>query len=169
MKMLLVHREAHTLPLSGANDLSVNEGTTHTYNFSINDPNGDTITGVTVSCGANGTQVGAATFTNTSGSFQCNFPDGPASSTVSDSATESNGDMGVEDTQTVTVHHVVPTVRSSDLNDLSVNEGTTHTYNFTISDPGVDTITGVTVSCGANGTQVGTATFTNTSGSFQCN
>src|SRR5437667_9844498 len=110
MKMLLVHREAHTLPLSGANDLSVNEGTTHTYNFSINDPNGDTITGVTVSCGANGTQVGAATFTNTSGSFQCNFPDGPATSTVSASATDSDGDKIGRASRRETVKHVALTV-----------------------------------------------------------
>jgi hypothetical protein len=103
------------------------------------------------------------------GSFDCLFPDGPASSVVSASATDSDGDTGAADTQTVTVHNVAPIVTLSLANTLSVNEGTTHTYTFSISDPGADTVSAVTVDCGANGTLVaGSTTFNNSSGSFDC-
>src|SRR5439155_26912254 len=45
----------------------------------------------------------------------------------------------------------------------------THTYSYTISDPGQDTVQSVTTSCGANGTKVDFSdTHTNNSGSFGC-
>ena len=52
----------------------------------------------------------------------------------------------------------------------SVNEGTTHTYSFTITDPGADTFVLDATECGANGTQVGADTFNTTTGagSFDC-
>jgi hypothetical protein len=159
---------APAVTLSAANVLSVPEGQTQTYSYTITDPGVDTITGVTVSCGANGTQIGAETHTNTTGSFQCKFPDGPASSIVSASATDSDSATGTAATQTVTVNNVAPTVTLSAANVLSVPEGQTRTYSYTISDPGVDTVSSVAVSCGANGTQIGTETHTNTTGSFDC-
>ena len=62
------------------------------------------------------------------------------------------------DSATFSVHvsNVAPTVTLSALNDLSVNESgvTQHTYSYTISDPGADTVTSVTTSCGANGVKV---------------
>ena len=75
--------DAPVVTLSAANDLTVNEGTNHTYSFTVSDAGGDTFTVVSVSCGANGTQVGTTTTTASGGSFVCTFPDGPASSTVS--------------------------------------------------------------------------------------
>ena len=45
-----------------------------------------------------------------SGSFKCMFPDGPASSTVTAAATDSDTDGGATDSQTVTVANVAPTV-----------------------------------------------------------
>ena len=163
-----INNVAPTVTLDPGNDLIVDEGTNHTYAFSISDPGDDTVTAVTVSCGLNGSQVGLATFTDTSGSFVCSFPDGDASSTVSASATDSDGDPGAADTQDVTINNVAPTVTLDPGNDLIVDEGTNHTYAFSISDPGDDTVTAVTVSCGLNGSQVGLATFTDTSGSFVC-
>src|SRR6185295_20421137 len=51
---------------------------------------------------------------------------------------------------------------------LTVNEGTTqHTYNYTVTDAGVDTFSVVSTSCGANGTP-GTTTTTASGGSFVC-
>src|SRR5207244_3060170 len=78
-----VANTAPTVTLSAANSLSVNEGSTQTYNYSISDPDGDTIASVNTSCGANAGKVALSdSFNNTSGSFQCSFGDGPNSSTV---------------------------------------------------------------------------------------
>ena len=67
-----------------AGDIGVNEGETKTYTFSITDS--DTITFTYESlypkCGAGGSIVGAPTIGSSSGSFQCSFPDGPASPVV---------------------------------------------------------------------------------------
>ncbi len=122
---------------AAANDLSVNEGTTHTYSYEISDPGRDTVQSVSTSCGTEGTKVaGSATNTDGTGSFKCTFPDGPASSTVSASATDSDGDAGAADTQTVSVANVAPTVNVSGASQA--DEGSTHTYTFTVSDPGAD-------------------------------
>src|SRR5262249_10597691 len=153
-----VSNAAPTVTLSASNDLSVNEGTTHTYSFTITDPGQDGVTAVSVSCGANGSPVGIATFTDNangvnSGSFQCAFADGPATSTVSASATDSDGATGNSATQTVTVNNVAPTVAFTN-GDSTANESssTQHTYSYSISDPGQDSVSSVTTSCGANGT-----------------
>src|SRR5437763_1852323 len=83
-------RVTPTVTLSAANDLSVDEGSTHTYSYTISDPGVDTVTSVSTSCGINGTKVALTdTNDNGSGSFKCTFPDGPNSSTVSASATDS--------------------------------------------------------------------------------
>ena len=113
---LTVNNVAPTATLSGGNPLTVDEnGTTqHTYNYTISDPGDDTVTDVTTSCGSGGTKVGGSdTHTNSSGSFKCSFPDGPASPVVSASATDSDGATGAADTQTLTVNNVAPTVNAS--------------------------------------------------------
>jgi len=163
---------APTVTLAAGNDLSVNESglTEHTYNYSISDPGQDTVQSVATSCGVNGTKVtGSDSNTNTSGSFRCRFPDGSSSTTsmVSASATDSDGDTGNTDTQSVSVANVAPTVALAAGNDLSVAEGSTHSYSYTISDPGQDTVSSVATSCGANGTE-SNAVNGNSSGSFDC-
>ena len=87
------------------------------------------------------------------GRSSASFPDGPASSTVSASATDSDSDAGPADSQTVTVANVAPTVTLAAANDLSVNEGSAHTYSYSITDPGQDTVSSVATSCGANATK----------------
>src|SRR5207302_14684 len=140
--------------LSAANDLSVDEGSSHTYSYTISDPGQDSVQSVTTSCGANGTKVTPSdSNTDGSGSFGCTFPDGPSNSTVSVNATDSDGATGNTDTQSVSVANVAPTVHLSGGNDLSVNEGSTHSYHYSISDPGQDTVSSVATSCGANGTK----------------
>src|SRR5256714_6904362 len=115
-----VHNVAPTVTLSAANDLSVNEGSTHTYSYSISDPGVDTVDHVTTSCGLNGTKVALSDTNNdTSGSFQCSFPDGDATSIVSASATDSDLDTGNLATQSVLIHNVAPTVTLSAGNDLT--------------------------------------------------
>src|SRR4029079_4001460 len=125
-----------TVTLSAGNDLFVNEGTQHTYLFTVTDSPGDTFTLVSTSCGANGSQVGSATTTPTGGSFVCSFPDGPSSSTVSVQVKDSANASSNTDTQTVTIANVAPTVTLSATNDLSVDEGSQHSYAFGVSDPG---------------------------------
>ena len=76
--------EAPVVTLSAGNDLSVDEGTSHTYSFTVSDVAAvTTFTVVSADCGANGSQVGTTATTATGGSFVCLFPDGPASSVVS--------------------------------------------------------------------------------------
>src|SRR5207247_1663636 len=100
---------------------SANEGQTKTYTYSISDPGVDTITSVATSCGANGSKSNASN-TNTSGTFDCSFPDGPASSTVSAQATDSDGDAGNTATQNVAIANLAPAVSFTSA-PASANEG----------------------------------------------
>src|SRR4029079_17697016 len=111
-----------TVTLSAGNDLFVNEGTQHTYLFTVTDSPGDAFTVVSTSCGANGSQVGSAITTPTGGSFVCSFPDGPASSTVSVQVKDSANANSNIASQSVTVANVAPTVTLSGTNDLTVDE-----------------------------------------------
>ena len=71
------------------------------------------------------------------GSFQCFFADGPATTNVTATVTDSDGASDTDNqVVVVTVNNVAPTVTLSASNDLSVNEGTTHTYSFTVQRPG---------------------------------
>ena len=69
------------MTLSAGNDLSVNEGTTHTYSFTTTDPGHDTfVLGATEL--RRRRHPGRRDTFNTAtgaGSFVCSFPDGPAS------------------------------------------------------------------------------------------
>ena len=167
-----VNNVAPTVTFSAANDQSVNEGSSHTYTYTISDPGQDTISSVSTSCDPpHGSKVAASdSNTNTSGSFQCTFPDGPDTADLTASATDSDGDTGNTAHQSVTVNNVAPTVTFSAANDQSVNEGSSHTYTYTISDPGQDTISSVSTSCDPpHGSKVALSdSNTNTSGSFQC-
>jgi hypothetical protein len=154
-----VRNVAPTVALDPGNDLSVSEGSSHNYSYSISDPGQDTVQSVSTSCGGNGTKVGES-HTNAGGTFQCSFGDGPANSTVSVNATDSDGQTGNTDTQSVTINNVAPSATISGAD--SVSEGSTHTYTYSTSDPGDDTVT-VETSCGANGTK-----GAETAGSFDC-
>jgi hypothetical protein len=158
---------APTVTLSTGNALWVPEGQTRTYNYAISDPGVDTVESVVVGCGTGGDKV-SETHTDTTGSVECRFPDGPAGPTVSVGATDSDLAPSNTATQGVTVTNVAPSVTLANTNDLSVNEGTQHTYAFTVTDPGVDTFDIAATGCGANGTLVGTAVTTATGGSFVC-
>src|SRR5205823_5130862 len=139
-----------TVTLSGANNLSVNEGSTQTYSYSISDPDGDAIASANTSCGANGTKVAASdSFNNTSGSFQCTFPDGLASSTVSAQVTDSGfgAAAGNTSTQIVTVNNVAPSIAIS--GNASVNEGSAYSLTLgAVTDPGTDTVSSYAVHWG---------------------
>ena len=88
-------------------------------------------------CGTRLEGAGSDTNTSTTGSFQCTFPDGPDTSTVSvqvkDSTTREQ-----HDTQTVTVANVAPTVVLTGA--ATADEGQTKTYSYTVTDPGADAV-----------------------------
>jgi hypothetical protein len=171
---LVVNNAPPVVTLNGPT--SANEGETKSYNFTVTDPGNDPISAVSASCGANGTKSNESiAANNASGSFDCTFPNGPASSTVSVSATDTETNPADQLTgsasKTVIVANVAPTVTFSAANDTSVNEGAAeHTYSYSISDPGADTVSAVATSCDPpHGQKVaGSDTNTDTSGSFKC-
>ena len=132
---------------SAANDLTVNEGTTHTYTCSVTDPGVDTFSVVSTDCGLNGSQVGLTSTTLSGGSFDCLFPDGPASSTVSVQVKDSDNANSNTASQAVSVLNVAPSVTPSAATDLTVTEGTTHTYTLRVTDPGLDTFSVANPDC----------------------
>jgi Bacterial Ig domain/PKD domain len=147
---------------------SADEGQTKTYSYSISDPGTDTVDSVVTSCGGNGTKSNASN-SDTGGTFDCTFSDGPASSTVSVQATDSDGAAGNTGTQLVQVANVAPTVTLDGPNP--VDEGTSHTYTFSVSDPGEDTfaVDPDYLTCGSGGAYVEDSLSTDASGgSFDC-
>jgi hypothetical protein len=125
-----------TVTLAATNDVSVNEGTQHSYGFSVADPGADTFSVVAVSCGANGSQVGTTSTTAAGGSFVCSFPDGPATSVVSVQVKDSDNAVSNTATQTVTVANLAPVVV---LDQFTVDPTSgTVALRATFTDPGVD-------------------------------
>jgi hypothetical protein len=157
-----VHNVAPTVTLAEDNVRSVDEGpAAHTYAFSVTDPGQDTVQSIDASCGDGGELVAGSV---TASSVRCTFPDGPASPTVSVRATDSDGDTGPADTQTVTVHNVAPTATFDAGNAVVVAAGPAgHAFTFTVVDPGRDTQS-IDATCGT-GTRVPAA---DTPTSFTC-
>ncbi|HXG34920.1 MAG TPA: kelch repeat-containing protein [Bryobacteraceae bacterium] len=165
-----VNNVAPAVTLTGPG--SADEGSTQTYTFTVTDPGQDpfTLAAGYPRCGANGSLVGSVTTNSTGGSFQCKFPDGPASSDVEVQVSDSDGASSNIAKISVTVNNVAPTVALT--GPSSAHEGSTQTYTFTVTDPGQDTFTLAAgyPRCGANGSLVtGSVTTNGTGGSFQCN
>ncbi len=99
---------------------------------------------------------GTYTDTLAANSFDCTFPDGPASSTVRVTADDGDptNNIGSDDI-TVAVANLAPVVTLS--GDDFANEGQTKTYTYTVTDAGADTSL-VTEECGAFATYIDTAT-----------
>ena len=146
---------APTVVLTGAD--SVDEGDTESYSYTLNDPGDDPNPVVTEDCGDDGTLSNSA-----SQSFDCTFPDGPNSSTVSVSANDGDPlDNIGSDSIDVTIANVAPTVVLTGAD--SVDEGDTESYSYTLNDPGDDPNPVVTEDCGDDGTLSNSA-----SQSFDC-
>jgi hypothetical protein len=111
------------------------EGQTKTYTYTVSDPGNDTYT-TTESCGANGT------YTNTAAanSFDCTFREGPASSTVSVQATDSDNLAGNTASTSVTVSNADPAVGALSVTDpksgVSCLGGNTVNLGFSFTDAG---------------------------------
>ena len=139
-----------------ANPSSANEGTTTSYTFSITDPDSTSWSFAAgyPSCGAGRTVAGTPSIDSSAktGTFDCSFPNGPASSTVS--AEVSDGTNASQELdQAVAVANVAPQVSFTSA-PANAFEGETKTFVFAVSDPGAtDTYTGIP-DCGAHGTYV---------------
>jgi hypothetical protein len=152
-----VNNVAPTVHLSGAT--SADEGQTKTYTYTVSDPGTDPNPTISEECGTYGSYAN----TLAANSFDCTFPDGPASSTVKVTADDHDPSNNVGlDYINVSIANVAPHVVLSGAN--SANEGQTKTYTYIVSDPGNDPNPTITESCGANGTR----TDTPAADSFDC-
>src|SRR5207244_806082 len=140
---LTVNNVAPTVTLAGA--ASANEGDVKHYTFTTSDPGADTFSLVSETCGTNGTLSNAAFTSSTgAGSFDCTFPDGPKSSTVSVQVKDSDNASSNTSSITVTIANVAPTATFNA--PASVNEGSSIGLSLTSpSDPSsTDTTAGFT-------------------------
>ncbi|MBI3463724.1 MAG: DUF11 domain-containing protein, partial [Planctomycetes bacterium] len=138
-----------------------------TYSLTVTDPGADTFTLTGFSCGTGGTPSNLAFDSATgAGGFDCTFPDGPAGSIVSVSVSDDDGGNGTGSVS-ATVRNVAPTVVLE--GRTTTNEGNAETFAFTVSDPGADTFTLASFSCGTSGTGSNLVFDTASgAGSFQC-
>src|SRR5207248_1835279 len=131
---------------------NVEEGTTHTYTFTVSDPGQDTFTVNSgyPTCGTGGNYVSGSLSVNAAGgSFDCSFPDGPVTTNVAIKVTDSDGasDTYSESVQVVQVANVAPSVTAPA--DQSSNEGSSHSFALgSFTDPGDDSPWHVTVDWG---------------------
>ena len=97
--------------------------------------------------------AGSLNVTAAGGSFQCTFPDGPASTSVAVKVTDSDGasDTDSEDVLVVAIANVAPTVTGPA--DQTANEGASTTFNLgSFTDPGPDGPWAVSVDWGDGST-----------------
>ena len=143
MKVLNV---APALMLNG--DTDVNEGSTHTYSFTVVDPGQDSFdrSAGYPTCDTTGTDgrlvEESYSATAAGGSFKCSFPDGPATADVKMKVADSDG-ASVTDSESVTVvsvANVAPVVTAAA--DQTAEEGASASFDLgSVADPGADTWT----------------------------
>ena len=92
---------------------------------------------VSVSCGANGSQVGVTTTSHGWRQLRVLLPDGPASSTVSVQVKDSDNATSNTATQTVTVNNVAPVVNMVTMSNIDPVSGNA-TLTATFVDPGIN-------------------------------
>jgi hypothetical protein len=145
-----VKNVAPAVTLTGEENVA--EGSTHTYTFTVTDPGDDTFS-VSLgypTCGTGGTVVdGSLATTASGGSFDCTFPDGPATTNVAIKVADSDGasDTDSEDVVIVTVSNVKPVVEAAA--DQSSDEGENKSFSLgSFSDPGPDAPWAVDVNWG---------------------
>jgi hypothetical protein len=127
---------------------TTDEGDTKTYNFAIIDPDaGQTFSFVSSfpDCGTGNAVIGGSASIDSAaktGTFQCSFPDGPATPTVRVQVQDSYSTPAASniDPVSVTVANVEPTIAIS--GNANVNEGSSYSLTLgAITDPGQDTVT----------------------------
>jgi hypothetical protein len=160
---LTVNNVAPTVTLQSGSFSSVPEGgsfakfyPSYGYNLSVSDPGNDTWT-LNTGCGANGSE-----WTESQFQVWCGFFDGPGSSTVSATATDSDGFISNTATVNVNVTNINP-VAVLDA-PTSINEGQTATIsltkgNFQTQDGETDTDAGFHYAFECNGGLLTSATY----------
>ncbi len=123
-----------TVTLTGAT--SADEGDTVGYSYTVSDPGADTFTLSSESCGVGG-NLSNSTFDGTTGagSFDCTFPDGPATPDVSVTVDDDDGGSG---SIAVTVSNVDPTIESLTVpweEPVDINDQASFSVAVTFSDP----------------------------------
>ena len=160
--------DAPVLTLTGPTTST--EGSTETYTFGVTDVDaGDTFEVTALTCGDDAVQSGTTVVTATGGSFDCLFKDGPSTPSVVLFVEDASGALSNIKSIEVDVANVAPTVTLNGAN--AVDEGSTHLYTFTVTDPGTDTWDYVAgyPTCGLKGTLVpGSLHTTAAGGDFQC-
>jgi hypothetical protein len=98
-------------------------GSTHTYSFSVTDPDeGASFSLGFVSCGANGSVVGSPAVTTAGGSFDCSFPAGPTSTIVSVQVKDNRGALSNIATRNVTITTIPQTITFGPLADKTYGD-----------------------------------------------
>jgi hypothetical protein len=141
---------------------SVAEGSDHSYSVVATDPDQDGLTYAWSVLSGNALIPDDATADTVS----VHFSDGPSTVVLQVVVDDGNG-HAVTKTMTIDETNVAPTATLT-AGDTSVNESsvTTHSYTYTITDPGNDDQTPA-IGCGALGT-VSNPVGTNAGGSFDC-
>jgi hypothetical protein len=93
-------------------------GSTHTYSFSVTDPDeGASFSLGFVSCGVNGSVVGLPAVATAGGSFDCSFPAGPTSTIVSVQVKDNRGALSNIATRNVAITTIPQTITFGPLAD----------------------------------------------------
>ena len=103
------------------------------YNYTVSDPGDDTIIVNNVSCGENG-NVANQTFNGVDGSFTCNFPEGPAVSTVSVEVSDDDTSSSTE--LLVHINNLAPEVSNINVSSDLIIVGENFSASASFSDPG---------------------------------
>ncbi|MBI2803679.1 MAG: hypothetical protein HYX68_01685, partial [Planctomycetes bacterium] len=130
--------------ISGAG--SVDEGALYTLNLSSSDPGADTIQSWSINWGDGNTE----TVSGNPASVTHTYADGPASYTITATATDEDGTYSAN-TVGVSVNNVAPSLAISGAG--SVDEGALYTLNLSSSDPGADTIQSWSINWGDGNTE----------------
>ncbi len=157
---------APTVTLNGST--TADEGALQNFTFTTSDPGADTFSLVSQSCGSGGVLSNPSfTAATGAGSFDCVYPDGPALPTASVQVKDSDEASSNTSTVSVTVANVAPTVTLN--GSTTADEGALQHFTFTASDPGADTFSLVSQSCGGDGV-LSNPSFTAATGagSFDC-
>ena len=124
---------------------------------------------ISVDCGANGAQVGPTAYNplDGMGSFDCFFADGPATTNVTATVTDSDGAADTDaQLVTVTVANVAPTVTLTGA--ATADEGDTVSFSYTTSDPGSEVFSLDEETCDGGTLDNDSFNPVDGSGSFDC-
>lgn len=154
---LTVNNVAPTITLQNSVPNPVEGSDVYSYSYSVSDPGRPEGINVTFDCGANGVKLTALQF----GQIRCSFPNGPASSVLSATATDSDG--AISNTSTVTVNIVNKNPTASLAHPSPVSEGGNATIWLDGNDAQADKDAGLHYAFACDGSSLDGATYANAS------